>query len=150
MSLGGGARAPYPVPSSPAAAAVARANQRTGTGPELALRSELHRRGLRFRVDFPLEIGRRVRPDIVFTKVKVAVFVDGCFWHSCPIHGSISKSNVDYWAPKPERNRRRDAEVDEVLAAAGWSVLRAWEHEEVSAVAGAIEDELRQRRASVG
>ena len=77
------------------------ANRRRDTGPERALRSELHRRGLRFRVDHPVRTGgHTVRPDIVFSRARVAVYVDGCFWHSCPLHATLPKSNAAYWTPK--------------------------------------------------
>lgn len=108
-----------------------RSNRRTGTIPERRLRSQLHQRGLRFRVDYPIHVsGLRVRPDVVFTARRVAVFVDGCFWHSCPEHGSIPKANADYWVPKLLRNTERDREIDAGLDAAGWEVIRIWEHED--------------------
>jgi len=113
-----------------------RSNRRTGTIPERRLRSELHRRGLRFRVDYPIQVGgRRVRPDVVFTARRVAVFVDGCFWHGCPEHGSLPKANSDYWTPKLLRTVERDREVNARLKSAGWTVLRIWEHEDVSVAA---------------
>lgn len=105
-------------------------NRRTGTEPEVALRSALHAAGLRFRKDYRLDIGDlRVRPDIVFTRAKVAVFVDGCFWHCCPIHGTQPSRNSDYWAPKLARNVERDRAQDAALSAQGWTVIRIWEHE---------------------
>jgi DNA mismatch endonuclease (patch repair protein) len=104
---------------------------RRDTKPERALRSALHRRGLRFRVDFPISVeGRSPRPDIVFTRRRVAVFVDGCFWHGCREHSSPPKQNSTYWGPKISRNIERDREHDERLAAAGWTVVRVWEHED--------------------
>jgi DNA mismatch endonuclease (patch repair protein) len=107
--------------------------------PERRLRSELHRRGLRFRVDYPIEAGDlKVRPDVVFTARRVAVFVDGCFWHGCPEHGSMPKSNSDYWTPKLLRNVERDREVGARLGSTGWTVLRVWEHEDVGAAAEQI------------
>ena len=122
-----------------------RANPRTGTDPEMALRSELHRRGLRFRKDLPLRVRDRVvRPDIVFTRARLAVFVDGCFWHACPEHGTQPKANTDYWRPKLERNVARDLSVNQALADAGWRVLRAWEHEPVSDVARRVQALVRQ------
>jgi DNA mismatch endonuclease (patch repair protein) len=122
-----------------------RANPRTGTDPEMALRSELHRRGLRFRKDLPLRVRDRVvRPDIVFTRARLAVFVDGCFWHACPEHGTQPKANTDYWRPKLERNVTRDLAVNAALAAAGWRVLRAWEHEPVSDVARRVQALVRE------
>ncbi|MCU1676536.1 MAG: very short patch repair endonuclease [Frankiales bacterium] len=112
--------------------AVSRRMARTGrrdTAPELALRSELHRRGLRFRVDFPPIRGVRRRADVVFTRKRVAVFVDGCFWHSCPLHGTWPKKNRAWWREKIEANVRRDRDTNERLMEAGWSVVRVWEHE---------------------
>ncbi len=116
-----------------------RRNPRRDTGPEVALRSELHRRGLRFRKDMPLRTpGRVVRPDIVFTPARLAVFVDGCFWHACPIHGNQPRANTEYWRPKLERNVARDRAVDEALTAAGWRILRAWEHEPAPEIADRV------------
>jgi len=107
-----------------------RAIKRTDTKPEIALRSALHRRGFRFRKDLRLDLapGARVRPDIVFTGRRVAVFVDGCFWHVCPEHGRDPATNEWYWAPKLRRNVERDRAADAALAAAGWRVVRLWEH----------------------
>jgi DNA mismatch endonuclease (patch repair protein) len=105
-------------------------NRRRDTKPEVALRSALHAAGLRFRKDYRLDLGDvRVRPDIVFTRAKVAVFVDGCFWHCCPKHGTQPSRNSDYWAPKLARNVQRDREQDGALVAHGWRVIRIWEHE---------------------
>ena len=104
-------------------------NKRTDSKPETALRSALHAAGLRFRKDYRIDLGSvRPRPDIVFTKAKVAVFVDGCFWHSCPEHGTMPTRNADYWIPKLARNVERDREQDSVLRHAGWKVVRIWEH----------------------
>jgi len=74
--------------------------------------------------------GRRLRPDVVFTRWKVAVFLDGCFWHGCPGHGSTPKTRVDYWLPKLAANKARDAEANQLLTQAGWRVVRVWEHED--------------------
>ena len=112
---------------------------------ELAIRSELHRRGLRFRVHMrPIESLRR-EADIVFTGRRVAVFVDGCFWHGCPLHGTKPKSNAAFWEEKIETNRRRDEDTDRQLIAAGWVPLRCWEHEAVADAVRRIEDAVRQR-----
>lgn len=120
----------YPFPTSPAASATGRGNRRRDTGPELELGSILHCRGLRYRRDFPVVAGNiRVRPDFVFRRSQVAVFVDGCFWHCCPTHGAIPRANADYWRPKLARNRERDQEVTSALEKAGWAVVRVWEHE---------------------
>jgi len=107
-----------------------RANRRTDTKPELALRRALHRLGYRYRTDYRLDLdgGRRVRPDVVFTARKVAVFVDGCFWHACPEHGSKPRANEWYWGPKLVRNVERDRINDAALILAGWTVVRLWEH----------------------
>ena len=121
-----------------------RRNPRRDTRPEIALRSELHGRGLRFRKDLPVRVaGRVVRPDVVFTRAQVAVFVDGCFWHACPIHGNQPRANTDYWRPKLARNVARDRAVDDALRSAGWDVLRAWEHEAPAVVANRVEARLR-------
>ena len=108
-----------------------KANRRTDTKPELALRRALHGLGYRYRKDYRLDLegGGRVRPDIAFTARRVAVFVDGCFWHACPEHGSKPRANDWYWTPKLARNVERDRVADETLAAAGWQVVRIWEHE---------------------
>lgn len=106
-----------------------RANRRRDTKPELALRSALHRAGYRYRCDLRLDLPNgKVRPDIVFTRRKVAVFVDGCFWHCCPIHGSQPKVNQSYWSPKLSANVERDQRNTAVLERAGWHVIRIWEH----------------------
>lgn len=122
-------RLAYPEPSSPSATSVMRGNRAVDTRPEIRLRSALHRRGLRFRKNLMVEaVGTRVRPDVVFTRRRFAVFVDGCFWHSCSLHGSTPTANRAYWEAKLSRNRARDARVDDALAVAGWRVLRVWEH----------------------
>jgi DNA mismatch endonuclease (patch repair protein) len=141
---------PYPQPSSPQVSARMRRNPRRDTQPEIALRSELHRRGLRFRKDLPLRVpGRVVRPDVAFTRAHVAVFVDGCFWHACPVHGNQPRVNTDYWRPKLERNVARDRAVDSALQAAGWQVVRAWEHELAASVADRVQAVLRASAAPV-
>lgn len=105
------------------------ANKSRDTKPELRLRSELHRRGLRFRVDIAPVKGIRRRADIVFTRARVAVFVDGCFWHGCPEHFIAPKSNAEYWRSKIQANVERDRDTAQKLSAVGWEVLRFWEHE---------------------
>jgi DNA mismatch endonuclease (patch repair protein) len=114
-------------------------NRRTDTRPEVALRRALHACGLRFRKDFRLDVGRlRTRPDVVFTRAKVAVFVDGCFWHSCPDHATRPKRNDDYWLPKLARNVQRDRAHDAALSAHGWTVIRIWEHESLDRAVGSV------------
>lgn len=121
-----------------------RAIRSRDTTPEMALRRELHRRGLRYRVSYrPLSALRRTA-DVVFTRQRVAVFVDGCFWHGCPEHYRPPSRNADYWGPKIVRNRARDAETDDALSAAGWTALRFWEHEDALTIAGAVEAAVRR------
>lgn len=106
------------------------ANRSRDTKPELEIRRALHRLGLRFRVGIAPEPSLRRRADIVFTAARVAVFIDGCFWHGCPKHGrSTFKHNADYWLAKIQTNVTRDTDTNEQLAKAGWRVLRYWEHE---------------------
>jgi DNA mismatch endonuclease (patch repair protein) len=94
---------------------------------------------MRFRKDFSLLIGeKRIRPDIVFTRRKLAIFIDGCFWHLCPVHCDVPKSNLDYWIPKLQRNVARDRAQDTLLRDAGWTVLRIWEHTPISVAADLI------------
>lgn len=119
-----------------------RANRRRDTGPELALRRELHRRGLRYRVDYAPVRGLRCRPDVVFTRARLVVFVDGCFWHSCPLHATRPAANADWWREKLDANVQRDRRNDRDLQAAGWRVLRIWEHEASSDAADRVEARL--------
>lgn len=127
-----------------------RANRRRDTQPELAVRRLVHAAGLRYRVDFaPLPGDRRLRADLVFTRAKVATFVDGCFWHGCPQHHTVAKTNADFWAAKVAGNRDRDERVNALLVDAGWTVLRFWEHEDPSTVAAAIVEAVRVRRCSM-
>jgi len=107
----------------------------------------LHRRGLRFRKRLTIRLAERrwTQPDAVFSRAKVVVFVDGCFWHCCPEHGSRPRINSAYWGPKLARNVARDADTDHRLAALGWTVLRAWEHEDPSVVADRVEAVVRGR-----
>jgi DNA mismatch endonuclease (patch repair protein) len=113
------------------------------TNVELALRKELHAKGLRYRLHVPLLTKPRRVPDIVFSSAKVAVFVDGCFWHGCPEHGSWPKSNAQFWREKIEANRARDADTDQRLQASGWQVVRVWAHESAHQAAKRIEEIVR-------
>jgi DNA mismatch endonuclease (patch repair protein) len=126
-----------------------RANRRRDTGPERRLRSALHAAGLRFRVDYPVRVGDRerpIRPDIVFTRARLAVFVDGCYWHGCRRHYAASKSNVDYWTAKIAGNRERDVNQARALTEAGWLVLRFWEHQDPEIAAAEVAIALTRRR----
>jgi DNA mismatch endonuclease (patch repair protein) len=132
-----------PPPLNPTVSAQMRRMGRASTGPELRIRKELHRRGLRFRVNHRMLPGR---PDIAFTRARLAVFIDGCFWHQCPEHGVIPKNNHDWWHKKLRRNVERDQEKDAQLGQMGWQVLRFWEHEDPTTVARVIEERWRVLR----
>ncbi|MFD0684062.1 very short patch repair endonuclease [Actinomadura fibrosa] len=106
-----------------------KANRGRDTKPELALRRAVHALGLRYRVSIRPLPGVRRTADLVFTRAKVAVFLDGCFWHGCPDHHTKAATNAAYWADKVEKNRARDRGTDALLEAAGWVVVRIWEHE---------------------
>jgi DNA mismatch endonuclease (patch repair protein) len=114
--------------------------------PELLLRRELHRRGMRFRVNHRTLPGR---PDIAFTRVRLAVFVNGCFWHLCPLHSTMPKNNAEWWRVKLHRNVARDREKDAQLNALGWQVFHAWEHEDPVIVADEVERRWRTMRRSL-
>jgi DNA mismatch endonuclease (patch repair protein) len=113
--------------------------QRTvGTRPEIALRSAVHRLGLRFRTQIRPTPAVRATADVVLTRARIAVFVDGCFWHGCPDHATWPRANAEFWRAKIERNRARDAAATDALQASGWTVIRCWEHERMGVVAGKI------------
>jgi len=134
-----------PAPSSDAARARMVRQRRAGTGPELAVRRELHRRGLRYRVDAALPLtGVRRRADIVFPTDRIAVFVDGCYWHACPIHATWPAASSEWWRGKLLDNVRRDRDTDARLADHGWTVIRIWEHEDPVGAADRIEGAVRR------
>jgi DNA mismatch endonuclease (patch repair protein) len=123
-------------------------NKSRDTKPELALRRAAHASGLRYRVAFrPLKSVRRTA-DLVFTRAKVAVFLDGCFWHGCPDHHTKAKTNADYWEDKVRRNRERDLDTDRLLLEAGWEVVRVWEHEDPQEAALHVAAIVGSRRAA--
>ncbi|WP_225997947.1 very short patch repair endonuclease [Myceligenerans pegani] len=117
--------------------------RRKDTKPELDLRRLLHARGLRYRVTYPVPGRPRRTMDVAFTRAKVAVFLDGCFWHGCPQHATQPRANAKWWERKLQMNVERDADTNQVLAGAGWAVLRFWEHEDPTAVADTIEAVVR-------
>lgn len=133
-----------PVTDAVTSARMAR-QRRTGTAPETALRTELHRRGLRYFVDRAPLPGLRRRADLVFPRRKVAVYVDGCFWHRCPEHATYPKNNAEWWAEKLAGNVARDRDTDARLTAAGWLVVRVWEHENSVAAADRVQSALSGR-----
>ena len=116
---------------------------RTGTAPELAIRKLLHAAGFRYRVNHLVLPKLRRRADIAFTRAKLAVFVDGCFWHECPDHATYPKANAEWWREKLARNVTRDRETDRLLNEAGWIVVRVWEHENPTDAAERIVTSLR-------
>ncbi|GAA3424603.1 hypothetical protein GCM10018953_17860 [Streptosporangium nondiastaticum] len=131
--------------SSPAVRTVMKANRSRDTKPELALRSAVHRLGLRYRVDTsPIQDLRR-RADLVFTKARVAVFSDGCYWHGCPDHYRAARRNEQFWSDKIARNQERDRDTDAKFLSAGWLVIRVWEHEDPVEAAGRIAHAVRSR-----
>ena len=134
-----------PAPLSAVVSAQMQRMPRASSGPEMSIRRELHRRGLRYRVNHPRLPGR---PDIAFTGARVAVFVDGCFWHACPDHGVLPKNNREWWQNKLSRNVARDREKDAQLDGMGWVVLHVWEHEDPIRAANTIEQLWRSRRQS--
>ncbi len=138
----------YPMPSSQAATAVMRGNRRSDTGPELRVRSELHRRGMRFRKQLLIAAGGiRVRADVAFPRPRLAIFLDGCFWHRCPEHGNLPRSNTAYWSAKLDRNVERDLRVLAALSSEGWRVLRIWEHVPLNLAADQVQAALTECKA---
>lgn len=137
-----------PAASSPEALRRMKRQARRNTKPEMALRRELHRLGLRYRVERKILPGVQRRADVAFIGARVAVFVDGCFWHSCPQHATHPKANADWWSEKLARNVIRDRDTDRQLEGAGWAVVRMWEHEDPAAVAQRIQLLVEQRRSA--
>nr|WP_276571210.1 very short patch repair endonuclease [Halomonas sulfidoxydans] len=118
--------------------------RRKDTSAEMLLRRELHQRGLRYRIEYKVISKPRRVADIVFTRYRLAVFVDGCFWHGCPLHGTWPKHNADFWRDKIEANRHRDCDTNRRLLEAGWTVVRIWEHEPPREAADRIEHVLNE------
>ena len=144
-----GARPPgvFGMPAHPGSSGVAASSRmssarRRDTVPEVALRRALHAAGMRFRVVHPVPGNRRRTIDIAFTRRRLAVFVDGCFWHGCAEHGTAPRANADWWGEKIATNQSRDRDTDRLLIEAGWSVLRVWEHVEVSRAVEVVQAEL--------
>ncbi len=144
-------RADRPAASNEATQRRMRTQKRRETRPELGLRHELWARGLRYRVDaqLPLAAHRR-RADLLFRGARVAVFVDGCYWHACPVHGTMPKSNKEWWNNKLRMNVQRDRDTDTKLAELGWRSVRIWEHEDPMKAADYVEAIVweRTRRAA--
>lgn len=132
-------------PSSPEASRRLSLVRQKGTSAELELRRALHARGMRYRLHQALLQKPRRVADIVFSRFQVAVFVDGCFWHGCPLHASWPKSNAEFWRQKIEDNRARDRDTDSRLKTKGWLVIRVWEHENPDGAAERIAAMIRTR-----
>jgi DNA mismatch endonuclease, patch repair protein len=132
--------------SSPGVRKSMQANTGRDTKPEIALRRAVHALGLRYFVSRrPIRKVRRTA-DLVFPRVKLAVFLDGCFWHGCPEHHTVAKTNAEYWAEKVATNRRRDVDTDAKLAGEGWTALRIWEHEPAADAALRVAEEVAALR----
>ncbi|RYZ42442.1 MAG: very short patch repair endonuclease [Myxococcaceae bacterium] len=116
------------------------------TSAESALRRELHARGLRYRIQVPVLTKPRRVADVAFSGLRVAVFVDGCFWHGCPQHATWPKQNAEFWRSKIEANMARDADTDERLRAEGWTVVRVWAHEPPERAAAKVATIVEKRR----
>ncbi|MEU1421736.1 very short patch repair endonuclease [Kitasatospora sp. NPDC005751] len=129
--------------SSSATRSVMRGNRGRDTVPELRIRSLVHREGLRYRVSARPLPGMRRTADLVFSRARVAVFIDGCFWHGCPEHCRPAYTNSDFWQAKIDGNRARDAQTDQFLADAGWRTIRIWEHEDPVRAAGRVAAAVR-------
>jgi DNA mismatch endonuclease (patch repair protein) len=123
-----------------------RSNRGRDTGPELALRRAVHALGLRYRVNTAPLRGVRRTADLVFTRARVAVFLDGCFWHGCPHHHTVAVTNAGFWAEKVASTRRRDRDTDARLAEAGWEAVRVWEHEAAGEAARRVREVVRARQ----
>lgn len=136
-------------PSSPAALHRMKAVRRSRTKPEKLLCKALDELGLTYETDAqPLPESAR-KADILFRQGRVAVFVDGCFWHGCPLHGTQAKANAGFWREKIERNRERDTDTNRRLIEAGWIVVRIWEHDDPASAASKIQQILRNTTGSV-
>ena len=129
---------PHPGSSSSEMSRRMGAVRKRDNGPEMAVRRLLHAAGLRYRVAWPVPGQRRRTIDIAFTRARVAVYIDGCFWHGCPLHGTSPKANAAWWAEKIATNRARDADVTAQLRDLGWTVLRFWEHESPQEVTASV------------
>jgi DNA mismatch endonuclease, patch repair protein len=139
-----------PSASTPAARNTMQGNRRRDTRPELAVRREAHRRGLRYRVDAQPVSWLRRRADLVFPRDRIAVFVDGCFWHGCPQHFKPPSTNSGYWSVKIARNVHRDRDTNARLASEGWQAICSWEHENPAEVVDHLMAARRQDGRATG
>ena len=139
-----------PSPKSDRVSKQMREQRTRDTDPEVRLRRELHSRGLRYQLQRRVPERPRQRIDICFPTERVAVFVDGCFWHGCPQHYVASKTNPDYWAPKIAANAERDVRSTALLVDAGWTVLRFWTHTPAAEIAAAVVEAVRATGPAAG
>jgi len=123
------------------------ANRKWNSKPEVVLRQALHARGLRYRIHTTPGQASKCIADIVFATERIAIFIDGCFWHGCPDHTKPPRTNSDYWGPKIRGNRERDIRTDRLLAETGWLSIRVWEHDDPATAARVIAESVRRRRA---
>ncbi|MGF1342297.1 very short patch repair endonuclease [Streptomyces flavovirens] len=135
-------------PSSPSVSARMSRQARRDTAPEVAVRKLLHASGYRYRLNERVPHMSRRTIDIAFTRSKVAVFLDGCFWHGCPDHATQPKANAEWWRQKLDRNMARDAETTAHLVAEGWTVLRFWEHQSPAQVADVVAEAVDRERSA--
>ncbi|QNE45870.1 DNA mismatch endonuclease Vsr [Glaciihabitans sp. INWT7] len=131
--------------TSATARKVMQGNRGRDTKPELAVRRLVHARGMRYRVNARVEPDIRRSADMLFTRKRIAVFIDGCYWHGCPAHFVLPKAHPDYWEAKIAGNRKRDAETNSLLELRGWTILRFWSHESPICVADKVEAAVRDR-----
>lgn len=136
---------PHPGSSSSEMSRRMSAVRKRDNGPEMAVRRLLHSAGLRYRVAWPVPGQRRRTIDVAFTRARVAVYIDGCFWHGCPLHGTSPKANAAWWAEKIATNQARDADATAQLQELGWTVMRFWEHENPEDVRSCVLGHLRRR-----
>ncbi|MEU4215094.1 very short patch repair endonuclease [Actinoplanes sp. NPDC026623] len=127
-----------------------RGNRGRNTRPEVRLRRAVWSLGMRYRVGVRPVPSLRRTADLVFTRVRVAVFVDGCYWHGCPEHYRPARQNAAFWSAKIAANRQRDGETDNLLRAAGWMVVRIWEHQDVTAGAEIVRAAVAEARTRPG
>jgi DNA mismatch endonuclease (patch repair protein) len=125
-----------------------KATRRQNTEAELKLRRELHHRGMRYRTHVQVLSDLRRQADIAFAGTRLAVFIDGCFWHGCPLHGTQARANAEYWNRKILQNQQRDRDTDERLRAAGWTALRVWEHQPVQEAATLVQETYERLAAA--
>lgn len=138
-----------PTASSPAVSARMSRQASRDTQPEMTVRRLLHADGLRYRVHYPVPGMPRRSMDIAFSKLRIAVFLDGCYWHGCPEHATHPRANAEWWRTKLNRNISRDRETTDLLTVAGWAVLRFWEHEPADEIVSRIEAEVLSRRSAL-